>query len=74
MHALALDTLGELCSHARVHLDGVARLALLEDADREIACSGADLENDIRGAKVGLVDDTARCEGRDEHVSVRGRR
>jgi len=66
--ALSLHALGELGGHARVHLDGEAGLALLQDAYGQVASAGADLKHAIRRAQVSLVDDTgsvnvypARC-------------
>jgi len=71
--ALALDTLGQLGGHARVHLDGRARLALLEDADRQVARTGTDLEDDVGSAQVGLVDDAAGGEEGSVEVRAAGR-
>ena len=55
--ALSLHALGELGGHARVHLDGEAVLALLQDANRQVAGAGANLEHAIGRAQVRFVDD-----------------
>ena len=59
LNALALDALGQLCGHTRIHLDGRAQFAFLEDPNRQVARSGSNLEDGICGSQVRLVDDPA---------------
>lgn len=57
-HPLSLHSLRQFCRHSRVHLDRRARLAFLEDPDRQVSGSRPDFEDDIGGAQIRLVDDS----------------
>lgn len=58
--SLSLHTLAELGGHTRIHFDSRGVLALLEDAYREVTGTRTNLKDHVRGAQVGLVDDSAR--------------
>ena len=58
-YALPQNTFLHLGSHTRVHLHSHDLAACWKDTDSQISRTWTDLEHDISGFEVGLVDDTS---------------
>lgn len=50
-----MDTLGQLGSETGIHLDGDNLLALLQDLDCQVSCTGTNFQDGVGGAQVGLM-------------------